>query len=376
MNILFFLSHQPNPRFVKQINFLAKKNKVSLAYFQRITLANLDSSIDGSIIRQNFGSIPNASSPVKRIWIYIKTIKNMRKLIKANAYDIILLNNLDMLLLYVFSRFNFFRKKDKTKLVIEISDLREYVFGHSFLAKRLRSLEKYLYQKYIDKLIVTSEKYYTYHFKKFFTKDVFVLENKLLSQEIKKTDAFLRTQNIHKTIIGIVGLLLRKDEYIKLFETYKNHDNVEIHVHGKGYYQNIVEDYAAKYENIKYFGAYNAFTDTQRIYATLDIIYLIYDIHQQSLNNRLALPNKLYECMYYGIPLLCSKGTYLEEKVKEYGVGTSIDYKVDGEIEAGVAFLMSNAAAMAARFKTLSKDLYLGDNDYVELESFLKKNEN
>ncbi len=371
--ILFFISHQPNPRFVKQINFLAENNSVSLAYFQRKTLADLDSSIDARVIRQNFGPIPNASSPVKRIWTYIKTIRSIKKLISANSFDLVLVNNLDVLLLYVFSRFKFFRKKGRTKVAIEISDLREYVFGASFMAKRLRALEKRLYRKHIDKLIVTSEKYYTYHFEKFFSKDVFILENKLLSQEIKSTDAVLESEKSDKTIIGIVGLLLRKDEYIKLFETYKNHTDVEIHVHGKGQYQHVVEDYAARYENIYYFGPYNAFTDTQRIYASLDIIYLIYDIHQVSLNNRLALPNKLYECMYYKVPLLCSKNTYLEEKVKEYGVGTSIDYKVDGEIEDGVAFLKDNAVAMKSHFQTLSKNLYLGDNDYIELESFLIK---
>lgn len=341
-----------------------------MACFQRKTLADLDSSIDPKVIRKNFGQIPNASSPVKRIWIYIKTIKSIKRLINANAYDAVLVNNLDVLLLYVFSRFKFFGKKDAAKVAIEISDLREYVFGDGFMAKRLRGLEKRLYRKHIDKLIVTSEKYYTYHFEKFFTKDVFILENKLLSQEIKLTKS-LEKEKKDKTIIGIVGLLLRKDEYIKLFETYKNHADVEIHVHGKGQYQNVVEDYAARYQNIKYFGPYNAFTDTQRIYASLDIIYLIYDIDQVSLNNRLALPNKLYECMYYSVPLLCSKDTYLEEKVKEYEVGTSIDYKVDGEIETGVAFLMNNAVAMKAHFNTLSKNLYLGDNDYIELESFL-----
>lgn len=372
MNILFFISHQPNPRFVKQINFLAKNNVVSLAYFHRNTLADLDSSIDTKVIRQNFGAIPNASSPIKRIWTYVKTIKSIKKLINAKAYDVVLVNNLDVLLLYVFSDFKFFGKKNTTKVAIEISDLREYVFGNGYMAKTMRGLERSLYRKHIDKLIVTSEKYYFYHFEKFFQKEVFILENKLLSQEIKVSES-TNNRKSDKIVIGIVGLLLRKDEYIKLFKTYQEHAQVEIHVYGKGQYQGMVEEYAAKYSNIKYFGPYNAFTDTKRIYESIDIIYLIYDIHKVSLNNRLALPNKLYECMYYSVPLLCSKDTYLEEKVKEYGVGVSIDYKVEGEIEDGVEFLMNNADTMKMHFKTLSKNLYLGDNDYVELESFLNQ---
>ncbi len=370
MKILFFISHQPNPRFVKQINFLAKNNKVSLACFQRKTLADLDNSIDLSVQRTNFGEIPNASSPVKRLLTYATTIKKIKNLISSNQYDIVLVNNLDVLLLYLFSRFNFFVKKKNQKVAIEISDLREYVFSNGFMAKGLRALEKRLYSNHIDKLIVTSERYYTFHFEKFFKKEVFVLENKLLSQEIKTSDS-VKPQKSSKTVIGIVGLLLRKDEYIKLFETYKENNEIEIHVHGKGQYRNVVEEYAAKYTNIKYFGPYNAFTDTEKIYASIDIIYLIYDIHQVSLNNRLALPNKLYECMYYNVPLLCSKDTYLEEKVKEYEVGAAIDYKVEGEIEAGVSFLMENLESMKVHCKTLDKNLYLGDNDYIALESYL-----
>lgn len=368
--ILFFISHQPNPRFVKQINFLAKTNKVSLAYFQRKTLANLDTSINAEVVSYNFGEIPNASSPFKRIWVYIKTIGRIKKLVNTSSYDVVLVNNLDVLLLYVFSVFTFFGRKNKAKVAIEISDLRGYVFGTGFVAKRMRALEKRLYKKYIDKLIVTSKKYYTYHFEKFFTKDVFVLENKLLSQEIKK----IETQGgpkTEKTIIGIVGLLLRKDEYVQLFETYKDDTNVEIHVHGKGQYQNVVEEYAKKHTNITYFGPYNAFTDTQRIYESLDIIYLVYDIDQVSLNNRLALPNKLYECMYYKVPLMCSKNTYLEEMVMEHGVGVSVEYKLPGEIRNGVDFLMNNADQMKAHFATRPENLYLGDDDYVKLESFL-----
>jgi len=370
VNILFFISHQPNPRFVKQINFLAKNNKVSLAYFQRATLANLDTSIASNVINHSLGALPNASSPVKRIWIYIKTIGRIKKIMNTASYEVVLVNNIDVLLLYVFSRFKLFKRKNKAKVAIEISDLRSYVFGTGFIAKRMRGLEKWMYKKYIDKLIVTSKKYHTYHFEKFFAKGVFVLENKLLSQEIKKTEIH-NSPKTEKTIIGIVGLLLRKDEYVQLFETYKDDPKTEIHIHGKGQYQHVVEEYAKKYTNITYFGPYNAFTDTQRIYESLDIIYLVYDIDQVSLNNRLALPNKLYECMYYKVPLMCSKNTYLEEMVMEHGVGVSVEYKLPGEIRNGVDFLMKNADQMEAHFATLPENLYLGDDDYRKLESFL-----
>tara|TARA_R110002049_G_scaffold307520_2_gene508271 strand:- start:30157 stop:31266 length:1110 start_codon:yes stop_codon:yes gene_type:complete len=367
MNILFFISHQPNPRFIKQINYLAQNNTVILLFFRRNTLADLNKSIDSNVVIHDLGHIPNASQPLKRIGAYLKTIKKLKQLFKTTNFEVLLINNIDVLLLY--NAATIFKNKN-AKVVIEISDLREFVFSERASAKRMRSLEKRLYIKYIDKLIVTSKKYHEYHFSKFFHKDVFVLENKLLSKEIQENEITKTVRN-NKITIGIVGLLLRKDEYVKLFETYKNSDTVDINIYGKGKYQNIVEEYALKYKNIVYFGPYNAFTDAEKIYKSLDIIYLVYDIDQVSLNNKLALPNKLYECMYYRIPLICSKGTYLEEIVVDLGIGTSINYKVSGEIEKSVAFLCNNIDNIEKTFSNLSSDLYLGDNDYKKLELFL-----
>ncbi|MBC8755335.1 glycosyltransferase [Kordia sp. YSTF-M3] len=370
MNILFFISHQPNPRFVKQINFLARKHNVSLVYFHRTTLATLDDSIEKNVIRYNLGGVPNASQPFKRIWVYIKAIKEIRKVIASSKFDVALVNNIDVIILFLMASFKFGKKKHKPKLTIEISDLREFVFNDSFVSKRMRSLENYLYKKHIDKLIVTSKKYYSYHFEKFFKKGVFILENKMLSVEQKNDPAIQKKQG-GKTVIGIVGLLLRKDEYVKLFETYKDHPEVDIHIHGKGHYQHVVEEYAAKHNNITYFGPYNTFTDAQRIYNSIDIIYLVYDIDQVSLNNRLALPNKLYECMYYKVPLICSKETYLEEIVMDLGIGISVNYKEPNALEDALSYLSSNSDRLQNNFSSLPQNTYFGDQDYEELESFL-----
>jgi len=369
MNILFFISHQPNPRFIKQINFLNKKHSITLVCFSRTTIARLDDSIANDVINYNLGNIPNASQPLKRIWAYMSTIKTIRKIIKKTEFNLAIINNVDVAILYLISNFSFFRKKTKAKLTIEISDLREFVFGKGILSKSLRLFEKYLYTNHIDKLIVTSKKYYTYHYNKFFNKDVFILENKILSSELNHEKIIKKGNS--KTVIGIVGLLLRKNEYIKLFETFKDSSNTEIHIHGIGQYQELVEEYANEYDTIKYFGPYNAFKDTNRIYNSLDYIYLVYDAEQVSLNNSLALPNKLYECMYYQVPIICSKGTYLEEIVAGLNIGIAINYKEEGAIVKAIAVLKEKQAIITQSFQALDKNNYIADNDYIELEKFL-----
>ena len=370
MNILFFISHQPNPRFIKQLNYLAESHSVSLVCFRRSTLAHLNDAIDKRITQHHLGALPNAAEPRKRLWVYLKMTGKIRKLFKEIRFELLLVNNIDVLLLYVLSGYRFAGSKNRPKIAIEISDLREFVFGRGLMSRFMRWLERRLYKKYVDKLIVTSKKYHSWHFEKFFKKDVFVLENKLLSAEIPEAEAG-KKQRSGKTVIGIVGLLLRKDEYIKLFETYKNQPKTEIHIYGKGQYGDVVEKYASEYENIHYFGPYNAFTDMGAIYGSVDMIYLVYDTGLVSLNNKLALPNKLYECMYYKVPVICSKGTYLEEMVLQWGIGVSIDYKKQGEIGKAVDLLMGNRDKMKKNFAALPRKAYIGDEDYKDLESFL-----
>ena len=114
----------------------------------------------------------------------------------------------------------------------------------------MRTLEKLIF-KFVDKLIVTSPKFYEMYYSKLFDGEYFLLENKPLSDMIPpKLEKIIND----KIIIGIVGLLLQGKPYETLFETIKNDDRFEVHIYGKGTYQKLVEEYASKYENIKYFG--------------------------------------------------------------------------------------------------------------------------
>ena len=378
-SILFFLSHQPNPRFIKQINFFAENHAVCLVYFSRNEgiLPDLINSLNKNVVVHNVGVIsnlsitPNFNDHVKRLSIYIKALNFIRKLNKLNNFNIILINNIDVLIMQIITSLGLNNRKKI--YVMEISDLQEFVFYNNLTSKIVRFLERSLYNIFVDKLIVTSKKYYDFHFSKFFKKGFFVLENKILSKEISLPDENIIIKSaIDKVIIGIVGLLLRKNEYVKLFETYKNSSEVEIHIYGVGQYQYIVESYSKKFSNIHYFGKYNAFVDSYKIYNSIDILYVVYDNDLTSKNNKLALPNKLYEAMYYKVPLICSRETYLEEIVKDLGIGLGINYKLNGELEYAVDKLTVDKIKITENFKKIPKEDFIADNDYVKLSDFLK----
>lgn len=380
---LFLLSHQPNPRFIKQINFFAEKNEVDLLFFNRSNnLPDLSESINKSVSIINLGSIlnlnvkPNIRDYIERFLIYLKALNVIRVNVKKSKYDIVIMNNIDVLILFIIGSLT---SSYKNKIItIEISDLQEFVFYETTLSRIVRKIEIFLYRRYINKLILTSEKYYTYHFSKFYHKDYFILENKILSSEIfdPKSKKVLPKENqskpSEKVIIGIVGCLLRKNEYIQLFEIYKNNENVLIYIYGKGPYQEIIENYSNKYPNIKYFGGYNSFLDSHSIYHQIDILYIVYDSELISKNNNLALPNKLYEAMYFNTPIICSSNTYLCEIVDELGIGVGIQYKNKGEIESAVNRIIQNKNSLDENFQKISKHRFIADDDYNKLSIFLE----
>lgn len=238
---------------------------------------------------------------------------------------------------------------------------------NNLFSKIFKFIERNIFKK-IDKVIFTSPKFYEHYYKKIFKGNYFILENKPLSNMIPKK---LNKKKNKKTIIGIVGLLLQMEPYKYLFDLIKDHNDYEVHIHGKGIYEMDIKDYAIQYSNIKYFGEYNFFEDVNKIYSKIDILYMPYSLRIQSINNKLALPNKLYEAMYYSVPIITSNGTYLGQLVEKYKIGKQIEYYNLEELMNSINFISKNKNYFLKNFNKINTNIYLGDNDYKKLKDFL-----
>jgi glycosyltransferase involved in cell wall biosynthesis len=274
------------------------------------------------------------------------------------------MNNIDMYALFSIS--NFLLQKD-VKKVIEISDLIYLHENNNLLSRLFKFFEGVVFRK-IDKVIFTSPKFYSDYYNKIYDGNHFILENKPLSNMLPKK---LEKKKNDKVIIGIVGLLLQLETYKYLFDFIKNNENYEVHVYGKGIYESEVKRYADQNENIKFFGSYNFFEDVSKIYSSIDIIYMAYSSKSQSLNNKLALPNKLYEAMYFKVPIITTKNTYLGELVKKYSIGYEIDYSNTAELKESIKLISEKKDFLNKNFQNLNENIYLGDNDYKKLLIFL-----
>lgn len=74
-------------------------------------------------------------------------------------------------------------------------------------------------------------------------------------------------------------------------------------------------------ENAEFFPAYRN-EEKPALYRSIDLINCIYGADTEV--TRLALPNKLYDCVLFKKPILVSEHTYLAEIVRQYGLGLAV----------------------------------------------------
>ena len=200
------------------------------------------------------------------------------------------------------------------KFILEIGDLR--TTPEDFWLKRLilQTLERFIL-RYVDTLVITSAGFRSY-FEKFQVEDILLIEN-MVNEKLPALSGE-RVRDTGKINIGYVGnIRYRPITFLKVLGS--DNGNFNVHVFGDG----VLRDSLFDCEGVQYHGPFKNPQDLGGIYQQLDLNYVVYDT--QSYNVRFALPNKLYESMYYRIPLVVARDTYLAEIVEELDIGFSVD---------------------------------------------------
>jgi succinoglycan biosynthesis protein ExoL len=175
-------------------------------------------------------------------------------------------------------------------------------------------------------IIVTSTAFKEYIVQKYLLEDhkIQVVENKLqLGDFFTSEDKILFKQIDNNFTIGIIGYLRYKNiiDFLEAFR-FNDNNNFKIVIYGDGHLKKQILQYVDD-DSIKYFGQFKYPDDIKRIYSQIDLAFSMYD--SNDLNVRLALPNKLYEAMYFRKPIIVSSNTYLSDNVEKYGIGIKWD---------------------------------------------------
>lgn len=112
----------------------------------------------------------------------------------------------------------------------------------------------------------------------------------------------------------------------EIFNLYDIHKNLHVAIGGFGIYDTIAEKLASKYENFSFKGVLS-YSEVLQIEGSSKILSAIYD--PSITNHKLAAPNKFYESMALGKPLIVCEGTGIDKIVKKENLGIVIPYNAE-----------------------------------------------
>ncbi len=293
------------PRIIKRASQLNKLVDLKVLGFKRAVYE--ENSFSNEIQYKSLGYIQDKNY-FRRIFKLIKAFFTIRKYKSQDASFYAL--SIDCLILARLAGFK--------SGYYEIGDLRSCERPNSITSR----LERFLIRG-LKGVVLTSEYFYSEYFEKFgIEKHKFVvIENKLDESLANNRGLVPKILKSEKVKIGLVGLF-RYEKPIKFIVDFvnENNDKYELVCYGDGPYKALIEENVN--DSISYNGSFKVPGDLAKIYENIDLNFVVYD--SQSKNVMLALPNKLFESMFFSRPLLVSKGTSLEKEVNRLGVGMAI----------------------------------------------------
>lgn len=171
--------------------------------------------------------------------------------------------------------------------------------------------------------------------------------------------------------IGFIG----KIKYIDLFKRIidgvgERADTLELHISGHSLWLHEITDYISKYDNIFYHGAFKNPEDLPRVFSEMELSLIVYD--SSDYNVRVAIPNKLFESIYFRVPILASFNTALGERVRQWQAGFTVDDQSPDAIDKFLGSITREEISSVR--KTMDK--HGAENLMVDMQPLFQRIEN
>ncbi|MBP2143474.1 glycosyltransferase involved in cell wall biosynthesis [Methanococcus voltae] len=273
--------------------------------------------------------------------------KKAYKILKKMDFDAIHTHDFDTAFLGYILKKQGKKSKEKNKRIKWVYDIHDLYFTFLETEGKTTSLKKDILKKiiikmdlayvsYADNVITVSENIGFKHdgLKEFYTNkgiddDKFtIIWN---SPDIKSFSSYekISLKKSDKFTIGFIGGLRTVDNFKKLFKMtleYNYSDKFKFLIVGKGHKIDEIKKYAEKYGIDVEFTGQIDYNVIPNYYKICDIIYACYPMRE---NIRRAMPLKVLESQYMGIPVVVNKNTLFEDYTLSNNMGVSID--IDNE---------------------------------------------
>lgn len=311
MNVLIvaFHSRSMTPYAKKYEEILKEKNiDYDILFWDRFS----DGPLDKKGNTYTFHCICTlGGNRLKKFVPFYRFRKAVKDIIVKNNYDkIIILNTMPAVLIN-----DVITQKYKNNFIF---DIRDYTY------------EKiYFYKKIVNKIIKYS--YFTAissdGYREFLSEEG-SLSKLILNHNISNGECCVKwakdIRNKKEIVLGYVGTIRYFKTNSKLIDIIKKGSNrIKLRYVGvfadSGKLKKFVDN--NNYKDVEFIGEYNN-REKPIIFKDIDIINAIYD--NEEYNVTLSIPNKLYDCAIYKIPIIVSKNSFLSKIVEQYGLGLSI----------------------------------------------------
>lgn len=212
------------------------------------------------------------------------------------------------------------------KVIFDIFDWISSLTGKGIVYRFVEFLQNFCY-KHSDAVILCEEERKAQA--KATNKNVLIIPNipdgkvAFDSETLEKTAADLRGYNY---VVSYVGVFDRDRGLDNLLEVVSKCPSIKLNIAGFGVLDDLIRDYAGRFDNISYWGRVD-YSVGQAIQKNSSLIYAMY--HLTSPLHKFAAPNKYYESLMLGVPMITTENTLVGSKVAKHDTGFVLDETPD-----------------------------------------------
>ena len=251
----------------------------------------------------------------------------------------------------------------RKKLVYDIFDYYAATTrGPEFILKIFATMEN-LVINHADATIICSEKRKE-QIAKSNPKKLIVCHNAPSSDQIISRNKKFRLQSnansSNRIKIAYVGNLVENRYILQALSLADSLPDVEFHIGGMGILAEKISLMANSKDNIFFYGKMN-YQDVLSLEEQSDILLALYDPRVN--NHKYAAPNKFYEALSLGKPLIMFHSTGMDEVIEKYHIGAVCDATEEG-IYSAICQLINEKnqwPTMSTRMKKLFGECYSWD---------------
>lgn len=213
-------------------------------------------------------------------------------------------------------------KKYHKRVVFDIFDWISSLTGKGIIYRMVDSLQNYAYRR-CDAVILCEEERKAQA--KAQNQRVLILPN-IPDKKVKLDEKIYKTickeRKEYDLTVSYVGVFDRDRGLENLLSSVAQSPNILLNIAGFGVLDELVQDYTEKNKNIHCWGRVE-YEVGQTIMKNSDVMAAMY--HLTSPLHKFAAPNKYYESLLLGVPMITTEGTLVASKVKKFDTGFILD---------------------------------------------------